>query len=111
MGVRTTVQTRVVALAPKKNYSSSMRLLGAMVIGSVVIVGFIFVGIYWTGYQAKRLSSRGGRQEIATEVKDFTNFVSKDKDFHKAVHEEFKFTYIVIGLVAIALIATALGLG
>ena len=111
MRARKTVKTRVVALAPKKNYSSSMRLFGAMVIGSVVIVGFIFVGVYWTGYQAKRLSSRGGRQEITAEVKGFTSYVSKDKDFHKAVHEEFKFTYIVLGLVAIALIGTALGLG
>jgi len=88
-----------------------MRLIGAMVIGSVVIIGFVFVGIYWTGYQAKRLTSKEGRKEIKAEVTEFSSFVAKDKDFHKAVNKEFKGTYIVFGLVAIALIATALGLG
>jgi hypothetical protein len=30
-----------------------MRLFGAMVIGSGVIIAFVFMGVYWTGYQAK----------------------------------------------------------
>jgi hypothetical protein len=88
-----------------------MRAIGAMVIGSVVIIGFVFVGIYWTGYQAKRLTSKDGRKEIRAEVKEFSSFVATDKDFHKAINKEFKGTYIIFGLVVVALIATALGLG
>ena len=50
-------------------------------------------------------------KEIKAEVTEFSSFVVKDKDFQKSLNEEFKGTYIVFGLVAIALIATALGLG
>ena len=88
-----------------------MRLFGAMVIGSGVIMAFVFMGVYWTGYQAKRLASKDGQKEIKAEVTEFSRYVRKDKDFHKAINEEFKGTYIVVGLVVIALIATALGLG
>lgn len=69
------------------------------------------MGVYWTGYQAKRLASKDGQKEMKAEVTEFSRYVRKDKDFHKAINEEFKGTYIVVGLVVIALIATALGLG
>jgi len=88
-----------------------MRLVGAMVIGSVVIIGFVLMGIIWTGYQAKRLASKKGRKEIRNELSEFSSFVVKDKDFHKELNREFRGTYIVIGLVVVALIGTALGLG
>jgi hypothetical protein len=88
-----------------------MRLVGAMVIGSVVIIGFVLMGVIWTGYQAKRLASEKGRKEIRNELSEFSSFVVKDKDFHKELNREFRGTYIVIGLVVVALIGTALGLG
>ena len=88
-----------------------MRLFGAMVIGSVVITGFVLMGIYWTGYQAKRLASKKGRKEIRNELSEFSSFVVNDKDFHKEFNREFRGTYIVLGLVVVALIGAALGLG
>ena len=88
-----------------------MRLVGAMVIGSVVIIGFVLMGVIWTGYQAKRLASEKGRKEIRNELSEFSSFVVKDKDFHKELNREFRGTYIVIGLVVVALIGAALGLG
>ena len=81
----------------------------------VIIAGFFIAGvfyvIYWTGYQAKRLSSKEGRQEIKTEVSEAVTFVTTDKDFKEGFHKEFRGTYIVIGLVVVAFIASALGLG
>jgi hypothetical protein len=82
-----------------------------MVIGSVVIIGFVLMGIIWTGYQAKRLASKKGRKEIRSELSEFSSFVVNDKGFHKELNREFRGTYIVIGLVVVALIGTALGLG
>ena len=88
-----------------------MRLVGAMVIGSVVIIGFVLMGIIWTGYQAKRLASKKGRKEIRNELSEFSSFVVKDKAFHKELNREFRGTYILIGVMVVALIATALGFG
>jgi hypothetical protein len=88
-----------------------MRAVGAMVIFSGFVVAGAFFVIYWIGYQAKRVTNKQGRQEIKTEVSQAAHFIATDKDFHKEVHKEFKGTYIVFGLVALALIASALGLG
>lgn len=88
-----------------------MRALGVIVIISGFIVAWVFYAVYWTGYQAKRLATKQGREEIKAEVSNTANFVAKDKDFHKALNKEFRGTYIVLGLVALALIASALGLG
>ena len=88
-----------------------MRAIGAMVILSAGVVVFVLMAIVWTGYQEKRLASDEGRKEIKAEVTEFSSFVRNDKDFHRAINKEFKGTYIVFGLVVIALIATALGLG
>jgi hypothetical protein len=87
-----------------------MRAIGAMVIISGFAVAGVFFVVYWIGYQAKRVASRTGREEIKTEFVQFTNFVAKDKDFHKEMNREFKGTYIILGLVAVVLIASALGL-
>ena len=88
-----------------------MRAIGAMIILSVGVIAYVLMAVVWTGYQAKRLTSKEGRKEVKAEVTEFSTFVGKDKDFHKAINKEFKGTYIVFGLVALALIATALGLG
>lgn len=88
-----------------------MRAFGALVIFSAFVVAGVFIAIYWTAYQAKRLSSQQGRNEIKAEVKDTITFIAKDKDFHKSFHKEFRGTYIVVGLVVVALIGSALGLG
>jgi hypothetical protein len=88
-----------------------MRAIGAMIILSVGVIAYVLMAVVWTGYQAKRLTSKEGRKEVKAEVTEFSTFVAKDKDFHKAINKEFKGTYIVFGLVALALIATALGLG
>jgi hypothetical protein len=88
-----------------------MRAVGAMVIFSGFVVAGAFFVIYWIGYQAKRVTNKQGRQEIKTEVSQAAHFIATDKDFHKEVHKEFKGTYIVLGLVALALIASALGIG
>ena len=88
-----------------------MRGLAVIVIILGFILTWVFYAIYWTGYQAKRLASKQGRQEIKTEITDTANFVIKDKDFHKELNNEFRGTYIVLGLVLIALIGSALGLG
>ena len=88
-----------------------MRAMGAILIVFGFIVVWAFYAVYWTGYQAKRLASKQGRQEIKAEITDTTNFIANDKDFHKALSKEFRGTYIVLGLVVIALVASALGLG
>jgi len=88
-----------------------MRAAGAIVIFSGFVVAGAFFVIYWSGYQAKRVTNKQGRQEIKTEVSQAAHFIATDKDFHKEIHKEFKGTYIVFGLVALALIASALGLG
>lgn len=88
-----------------------MRALGAMVIISGFVIAGVFFSIFWVGYQAKRLSTKKGRQEVKWEVNDAVTFIAKDKDFHKSLHKEFRGTYIVVGLVVVALIASALGLG
>ncbi len=88
-----------------------MRAFGAVVIVLGFVAFSVCVAIYWTGYQAKRLASKQGRQEIKAEIIETANFVAKDKDFRQEVNEGFRGTYIVLGLVVIALIATALGLG
>lgn len=100
-----------VAVQPKKSHNLPMRAFGAVVIVLGFVAFSVCVAIYWTGYQAKRLASKQGRQEIKAEITETTKFVVKDKDFHKAVNEGFRGTYIVLGLVVIALIASALGLG
>lgn len=88
-----------------------MRAIGAMAIVSFFVLVWIAYAVFWTGYQAKRVFSKQGRAEITREVSDATTFIVKDKDFHKAINKEFRGLYIVLGLVALALIGTALGLG
>lgn len=88
-----------------------MRAIGAMAIVSFFVVVWVVYAVIWTGYQAKRVSSKQGRAEIAKEVSDATTFIVKDKDFHKEINKEFRGLYIVLGLVVLALIGTALGLG
>jgi len=87
-----------------------MRALGAM----VIIIGFVcvwaFYVLFWVGYQTKRLSSKQGRKEIKDEVTDTITFIAKDKDFHKAFNQEFRWHYILFALIIISLIGTALGL-
>lgn len=100
-----------VAVEPKKSHNDAMRAFGAVVIVLGFVAFSVCVAIYWTGYQAKRLASKQGRQEIKAEIIETANFVAKDKDFRKEVNEGSRGTYIVVGLVVIALIASALGLG
>lgn len=99
------------ALWPQARHNVTMRATGAILIIFGLIVASVFVAIYWTGYQAKRLASKQGRQEIKAEITETANFIAKDKDFHKAINKEFRGTYIVLGLVIVAIIASALGLG
>jgi Tfp pilus assembly protein PilO len=88
-----------------------MRSLGVVVIVSGFIVVWIAYAVYLTGYQAKRLASKQGRQEIKDEVTDTVTFMKNDKYFHKELNRELRGTYIVVGIVVVALIGTALGLG
>lgn len=88
-----------------------MRALGAMVILSGFVIAGVFIVVYWIGYQTKRLSSKQGRQAIKGEVTDAVTFMKTDKNFRENIHKEFRGTYIVVGLVIVALIASALGLG
>jgi hypothetical protein len=88
-----------------------MRALGAMVIITGFVIFGVYVVVYWTGYQAKRLASKQGRKEIKREVSDAVTFMKTDKYFRENIHKELRGTYIVLGIVAIALIGTALGLG
>ena len=93
----------------KRDYLQMRSGLVVLIIISGVVLSWIAVGIYWTGYQAKRLTSKQGRAEIKREVSDATTFIVKDKDFHKAINKEFRGTYVLFGLLAVALIAGALG--
>ncbi len=95
----------------KRDYLRMRSGLVVLIIVSAVVLSWIAIGIYWTGYQAKRLTNKQGRAEIKREVSDATTFIVKDKDFHRAINKEFRGTYILVGLVAVALIASALGLG
>lgn len=88
-----------------------MRAIGAMVIFSGFIVAGAFFVLYWIAYQAKRVTNKQGRQEIKTELTQTAHFIATDKDFHKEFNRGFMGTYIVFGLLALALIASALGLG
>lgn len=93
------------------SHNVAMRAMGAILIIFGFIVAWVFYAIYWTGYVAKRLASKQGRKEIKVAVTDTANFIAKDKYFHNEINKAFRGTYIVLGLVVIALIASALGLG
>ena len=81
----------------------------------LMLIGFfifaVFVVIYAILDFFKKLSSKKGRAELKQEVSATTKFIATDKDFHKSLHKEFRGTYIVLGLLVVALIASALGLG
>ena len=87
-----------------------MRALGAMVIIAGFVCVWAFYALFWVGYQAKRLSNKQGRKEIKDEVTDNITFLAKDKDFHKAFKQEFRWHYILFALIIISLIGTAFGL-
>ena len=82
-----------------------------MVIVAGFVVAWSIMAILYVGFLGKKASSKQGRQEIKTDVTEAVTFIVKDKDFHKEVHKEFRGLYIVLGLIAFALIGTALGLG
>ena len=87
-----------------------MRAIGALIIIIGFVVAGVFLAIYWTSYQVKRLSNKQGRAEIKTEISKAAKVIATDKDFHKDLNKEFKGTYILFGLVAVALLAMALGI-
>ena len=87
-----------------------MRALGVIVIVGGFILVWAFFAIYWTAYQAKRLASKQGRQEIKAEITDTVTFIAKDKDFHQAFNKEFRGTYIMIGILLLIFLAYALGI-
>jgi hypothetical protein len=88
-----------------------MRALGVIVIVSGFIIYCIYAAFYITAQKAKQASSKQGRQEIKDEITDAVTFIKNDKYFHQELNREFRGTYILFGLLAIALIGTALGLG
>jgi hypothetical protein len=89
-----------------------MRVVGvAGLILTAFLIYWIPASIYIASKKAKQLSSKQGRQEIKNEVIGAAQFMATDKYFRQEFHREFRGTYIVIGLVFIALIGTALGLG
>lgn len=88
-----------------------MRAAGVMVIVAGFIVAWAIMAILYVAFFAKKVSSKQGRQEIKTDLSDAVTFIARDKDFHKDIHKEFRGLYILIGLIVIALIGTALGLG
>ena len=87
-----------------------MRAIGAIVIVGGFILVWAFFAIYWTAYQAKRLASKQGRQEIKAEITDTVTFIAKDKDFHQAFNKEFRGTYILFGVLLLLIVASALGI-
>jgi hypothetical protein len=87
-----------------------MRALGVIVIVGGFILVWAFFAVYWTAYQAKRLASKQGRQEMKAEITDTVTFIAKDKDFHQALNKEFRGTYILFGVLLLAILASALGI-
>lgn len=88
-----------------------MRALGVTVIVSGFVIYWIYVAFYATAQKAKQASTKQGRQEIKEEITDTVTFIKNDKYFHQEFNRQFKGAYILFGLLAIALIGTALGLG
>jgi hypothetical protein len=89
-----------------------MRIVGvAGLILTAFLVYWIPASIYIAGQKAKQLRSRQGRQEIKNEVTDAVHFMATDSYFRQEFHREFRGTYIAIGLVFVALLGSALGLG
>jgi hypothetical protein len=89
-----------------------MRIVGvAGLILTAFLIYWIPASIYIAGQKAKQLRSRKGRQEIKNEVTDAVHFMATDSYFRQEFHREFRGTYIVIGLVFVALLGSALGLG
>ena len=89
-----------------------MRVVGvAGLILTAFLLYWIPASIYISGQKAKQLGSKQSRQEIKNEITDAVHFMATDKYFRQEFHREFRGTYIIIGLVFVALIGTALGLG
>jgi hypothetical protein len=89
-----------------------MRIVGvAGLILTAFLIYWIPASIYIAGQKAKQLGSREGRQEIKNEITGAAHFMATDEYFRQEFHREFRGTYIAIGLVFVALIGTALGLG
>ena len=88
-----------------------MRAFGVVVIVLGLVASSVCVAIYWTGYQAKRLASKQGRQEIKAEITETAKFVTTDKDFHKGLGEEFRPLLILLGVLVIAGLLSLIGLG
>ena len=99
-------------MTPKKTLNSNMRIVGvAGLILTAFLLYWIPASIYIAGKKAKELSTRQGFQNIKNEVTGAAHFMATDKYFRQEFHREFRGTYIIIGLVFVALIGTALGLG
>lgn len=99
-------------MTPKKTLNSNMRIVGvAGLILTAFLLYWIPASIYIAGKKAKELSTRQGLQNIKNEVTGAAHFMATDKYFRQEFHREFRGTYIIIGLVFVALIGTALGLG
>lgn len=88
-----------------------MRAFGGVVIVLGLIAFWVCGAILWTGYQAKRLASKQGRQEIKAEITETAKFVTTDKDFHKGLGEEFRPLLILLGVLVIAGLLSLIGLG
>ena len=88
-----------------------MRALGVVVIVSGVVIYWVYMAIGVTALKAKQASTKQGRQEIKDEITDTVTFIKNDKYFHQEFNREFRGAYILFGLLVIALIGTALGLG
>lgn len=80
---------------------------------SLLVGGFIiwwaFVAIYGVFDFSKRMSSKQGRTEIGQEISSTAKFIAKDKDFHKSIFEEFRGTFIMLGLVLFIMVLYLLG--
>jgi hypothetical protein len=89
-----------------------MRIVGvAGLILTALLIYWIPASIYIASQKAKQLGTRQGRQEIKNDVTDAVHFMATDTYFRQEFHREFRGTYIAIGLVFVALIGSALGLG
>lgn len=88
-----------------------MRALGVIVIVSGLVIYGLYMAIGVTALKAKQASTKQGRQEIKDEITDTVTFIKNDKYFHQEFNRAFRGTYILVGLLVFALIATALGFG
>lgn len=90
------------------------------IVAGIIILGFavafVFGVIYLFFDFSRRLSKKETRKEALKEIKDSTiqvgkniEYIATDKDFHKALHKEFKGTYIMLGVIAFLFILMALG--